>query len=750
MRNSTTPSVPQKGEAILSGAQIFAVLILAIALAYLLIPKDSELVERLVEDGRHARATELVASPAPTGAPTGADEPESNHAEGLIEVLLTTDTGNIDDKRAEHIASLIAIAEDPHAVHLRLQPERDRLTTAGELACLDALATRAVQTGEPAFATDLYRERWQIEAPDTDLLPDIVAAYRYSGNPKGALDAITRFLGDHGQPFSRLPKELRMTTVALHREINEGSKAFDLLSEEYAHSIDAETRQQLIDLMTVTAVQSDRIVDCLPMVESYVASLSPPEQNWRDLLNAPVARDSSDFLKYGSILAHHREWSSNNEGAFGLYLKLAALGDLEALDRCVEIYPWIDAQDRATALLEAMAPIAERPQYTLLTARLEADSGELDRAIELLQPLALSEQKANLWLEYAQMLDENGRQDQAILAFRKAADVDPENLTPLTFSARLLIARGRVDEALADLSRLPASAHDHKSLEDFVMLASSLGDSQAEQQALELRVEHNAQLPVASAFADLSDFYQRKSDFEQAVRVVREGLEALPDNQSLQLLLADRLVESGQPDAAFETLRNVRKPEDPRFAVRLLDVGDRVSDPQLALKTLLLTKANAELSPAQRLDFASLYELNGDLHGALELYRQVHAGAGDVARIEAEIAFGLGDVSRALELQHHYLKQTAEPDYEGWMFFGDLQQASGNASAARGAYQHALEILRGRVGGESGPKASALDNTPLVTPSPASDPRNDDREPPASQATPPRSRYYDLFQSSAG
>ena len=711
---SSNSSTDSRGTPILGIGQVLVVVLAAIALAFLLIPKETELVERLVEDGQHDRAKQLIIAPTdatPEGIET--EGAEVAHAEELIKALLGGNNDPIDDKGAQRIATLIEIAESPRAVHQLIERESARFSPEGVVACLDALATRAIQTADSPFAVELYAKRWQIEAPDAEKLTDIVAAHRYAGDPQGALDAISLYLQEHGQPFSRLPQELRMTTVALHREINQGSKAFDLLSEEYQSSLDAETRRHLIDLMTITAVQSERISDCLPAVEAHVDALQPSKQTWLQLVTATTTKDHASFLKYGMILAHHREWSGDNQGAFDLYLKLAALGDVDALDRCVVIYPWIDAQDQATEILNTLAPIAERPRYTLLTARLEADRGHVTRGIELIKPLVSEKIDPVFWNEYAQMLDEAGRLDDAIDAYQRAAELDPANSTAQKLSARLLIARGDFDTALATLLELPSAAHDKKSLEEFAMLASALGDEKAEERALLLRVDRNSDHPDAGAYEDLSDFYKNRNQIDTAINVVRSAIEVLPNDRNLVIVLADRLIEAGRKTEAWQLLNQHRSSRDPRFAGRLLELGTTI-DPTLSRPVLTeIANSRTQWPPAQRLELAALHEANGQIDTALDLYRSALAGAGDVARIEAEIAFAAGDVIRAVELQRRYLETASEPDYEGWMFLGDLHQAADNAIAARNSYQQALQILRGRVDEVPGsPDSTSVDASP--------------------------------------
>jgi len=710
--------------AILSGRQIFGVVLLALGLAYLLIPRDTELVERLVEDGHHDRARELVVT-ANSGVNSDLLIGEEASAEDLIAMLLNNQSGRIPSGKASQVATLIEITSDTGAAREILETHSSRFSDDSMADCLAALARRAVQLGEPALGVEYYDEMWQLRIPDENLLRDVIAAKRYAGDPEGALDCISDYLSHLGQPFHRLAEDLRMTTVSLHREINDGSGAFDLLSQEYFASVDDETRHHLMDLMTETAAQSERLEDCLPILEAYVTTLHAAPQTWQELLAQKKTHPSdADFRKYAFVLAQHHEWNKQTGQAFDIYCKLAAMGDLEALDRCVTIYPWVGRQDTATELLTALAPVPHRPQYTMLTARLEADRGNLEKAIALMAPVihrppdqqAVDGAPAMIvsagdWLEYAQILEAAGHYEKAITAYRKTVSLEPKNHAPLLPAASLLVALGRNEEALDALSRLSLEEHEMHSLENFVMLASAIGDIESERRALEMRIAKNAQHPKASDFQDLSEFWQREGDSEKAIEVSRNGLAALPASKSLRFNLIDQLIEAKQFEAARKEISRQDDPGDHRLSARLLQIANEVSDPMQVLDMIRQRAANSSLSPGQRLELAALYESGDFSESALKLYRSTRGGESGTLRLQAHLAYERGDIATALDQQRRYLDSCAEADYEGWMFLGDLLASSGDNNAARQAYQHALNVLRSSmdtpIGTNATPSASA-------------------------------------------
>ena len=716
-------SAHSRRNVILSGRQISGVVLAALGLAYLLIPRDTELVERLVEDGHHDRARELVVisgSIASGGAAVAGDA----SAEDLIAMLLQNQSGDIPAGKASQIATLIEITNDADATRRILDSHASRFTDSSMAECLSALAQRAVQLGEPGLGADFYDQMWQLQTPDEDQLRDIIATQRYAGDPKAALDCISRYLSELGQPFHRLAEDLRMTTVSLHREINDGSGAFDLLSEEYFASVDDDTRHTLMDLMTETAAQSERLEDCLPILEEYVATLNAASRTWQELRTQKQAHPGdADFRKYAFVLARHHEWNKQTEQAFEIYCKLAAMGDLDALDRCITIYPWVAKQDEATELLTALAPIPGRPQYTMLTARLEADRGSLEQAIALMEPVLFRHPEAQAvdgastlietagdWLEFAQILEAAGHYEKAITAYRKTLSLEPQNHAPLQPVASLLVATGRNREALDALSQLSLEDHELHSLENYVMLASALGDVETEQRALEMRIAKNTTQPRASDFQDLSEFWQREGAFEKAIDVSRLGVAALPQSKLLQFNLIDQLIEAKQFNAAREEISRYDDPGDHRFTARLLQIANEVSDPLLVLQMIRRRPSDPTLSPGQRLELAALYE-SGELpESALKLYRSTRGGESGSLRLEAHLAYQRGDFAAALSHQRRYLDSSAEPDYEGWMFLGDILTASGDSGAARRAYQYALTVLRSHLNDPAPAKDTAAES----------------------------------------
>ncbi|MBL9151235.1 MAG: tetratricopeptide repeat protein [Verrucomicrobiales bacterium] len=669
---------------------LFALLALALGSAGLLIPRQSELVKRLVADGRHDRALALVGE-AVNGEGGAAVAPTASN---LVEVLLDSADHHFDDAAVQRIDALVRITDDPAGVRQVLL-DRRRILPHGLLpTLLDHLAVRAVHAGDPALAVSIYADLEALQPLNLEQTIQKVAACRFSGDPRGALESISHYLQSNRQPFSLLPEDLRMTTIALHRELNEGGKAFDLLSEEFKATLDPAQRHQLVELITTVAAQSQRLGDSLPILQDYIANTAAGRTGWRDLLGRREADPTdADFRRFGAMLAQHLEWNNQTDEAFNLYRKLAALGDRAALDRCVTVYPWIDRQEDLTDLLAALVPVSDREAYTLLLGRLLAERGDFPAAEKIYRAelAGTHARDAAVWADLGGILDAQDRFDEALTAYRTALDIAPQRHEYHVRLARLHTTLGDHPAALEHYRAIPDEAHDRKTREDYSMIAKSLDLPEDFIRAVRLKIAAEKK-PEPGHFLDLADAWTSLGDTAAAEAAIREGLEKQPGSAPLQLALADLQYELGRHAEAYDLLVKADRVTDKRFASRILNLGYELGRFEDTLR--IVSQLPEEWSPSERLDLASLHEETGDIEGALANYRLAEGAEADIARIEASIAHLRGDIDSAIRLQARYLDLATDADFEGWTFLGDLYRTQGKSAEADAAYQKALEDLK--------------------------------------------------------
>jgi tetratricopeptide (TPR) repeat protein len=691
--------LPGKPKRLVPLGPLFALLTLALGSAGLLIPRQSELVKRLVEDGRHDRALALVGESV-NGTDTALAAPTASN---LVQVLLDSADHDFDEAARLRVDALVRITDDPAGVR-KVLLDRRRILPHGLLpTLLDHLAVRAVHAGDPALAVSIYDDLQTLQPLTLEQTEKRVAACRFSGDPRAALESVSRYLEANRLPFTQLPEELRMTTIALHRELNEGGKAFDLLSDEFKATLDPTQRHELVELITTVAAQSNRLSDSLPILQDYLANSLAGASGWRELLTRTSADPADDdFRRFGGLLAQHLEWNNQTSEAFDLYRKLAAMGDLVSLDRCVTIYPWVDRQEDLTDLLEAMVPVAERETYTLLLGRLQAERGKFAEAEKIYRTelAGTHAADASVWSELGGILNAQDRFDEALETYLTALKLDPERHDIRIRLARLHVTLGNHSAALLAYRELPDDAHDRKTREDYGMIAKSLDLPRDFIRAIQLKIAAEPKSEPGH-YLDLADAWDSLAEPASVETALQDGLKQFPGSAPLLLRLSDHLFMQGERERVFDLLVKSDRITDKRFASRILSVGYELGRFEETLR--LVAKLPEEWSPSERLDLASLHEETGDIEGALSQYRLAPGAEVEVARIEAELSFLRGDIEGAARLQARYLELTEEPDFEGWTFMGDLQRALGKTAEADASYQKALEHLKIQLAKEPAP-----------------------------------------------
>ncbi len=724
MRTPTTIDRLAPRAKVFSLWKIVLLVLLAIGCAYLLIPKETELVQRLVEDGNHNRALELVEATvtAKDVLAAGGEEnaPPEDRPDALLSIMLRKENRTFDESSIQQINTLLKLSEDVASARRQIQ-DRDRaFSKKAKIEFQKSLAVRALQLGKPELAADVYEDLWKLEPPNLERLEEMVTACRYAGEPRRALEVISSYLDEKHLPFTQLPEGMRHLTVGLHREVNDGSGAFELLCAEFDSEHDPEERRKILELLATTAEESDRVRDSLPLLNRYLSETDAGSSGWKALLDSRRVTHPSDaeFLKYGKLLATNLEWSNHINAAFDIYLKLAALGDEEALDRCVTMYPWIDRQDDVTMLLTAIAPVQSRPDYNLLLARLQGEQGNLEQTETLyLHWLKDNPEDASIWRELGEVLDEQQDFEGAVQAYETAMALEPTMSALHRETARLYTCMGNFDAALEAYRSLSTDLHTRKTLEDYSLLAHSMDEGKDYVHAIELKLALAPQ-QLPEHFQELSDAWAEAGDFEKSLAVLRDGVRAFPDSASMELALADTHKRLGNLDAALNVLIGRGKPQDKRFADRLVSLAHDTGRFQEVLDFLDVDGVNyQEWSGSERVDLAALYEEAGQTSRALEIYQSTPAGEGDAARMLAERAYAMGDPTAALAHQQRYLALLEEPDPEALMFLGDLYMATGDRTKASDNYRRALDELKNRLASGDLPQEeeTATSTATLVT-----------------------------------
>ena len=652
---------------------------------YLLVPKDRELMRRMIVDGRPDRALDVM------GVKNGS-------VSLLIDHLIST--GNEDKGREllNDLRLLMPAISDPESVYQDVCANKDKLPTGVMPYVQDLLALRSLQIGATKLAEKIYRDLATGGFRNYAQLRRAVATARFTSNPQLGKSFVSGYLARNQVTWDQLPEDLRKTLIVLNRELNQGDQAFDLLTNELERSRGRPELSRIMAELAQVSLEADRFEDAVPLIEGYVEMTEAGRLTWADLLKGwrEPRKSDPDFTKYAKLLAAYLEWNGRSSEAFELYRKLSLLGDVPSLDRCVTIYPWCSRENELTELLELLYPVAGRPDLGLLYAKLRAQRSEFDVAEEVLRELIRTGQSnAKLWGELGQVLNQEGRFTEAIEAYEHAYQLDPAGqIGSKIAAAQLYVSLLRFDEGLKSYQSLPVEALDGEIGEAMLTLAQALNNGEAFEFA-QLKILAKFRKTRAVDFLHVAAIWKSAGNLERAGIVLDQGLKAFPNSDVLRLAQIDQSIERRDLTGAFEKLSKANHFGDFRYTSRLMSLALDLGRAEDALHVIPLSDPAArDWQDRDRLLLAELYVKAGREQEALTIFQDVPIGESGQQRLLARRAFRNGEFEKAIDHQKHYLSLAESPDPSDWIFLGDLLKALGRTSESERTYAQLLNLLR--------------------------------------------------------
>ncbi len=260
--------------------------------------------------------------------------------------------------------------------------------------------------------------------------------------------------------------------------------------------------------------------------------------------------------------------------------------DNDAIQELIRIYIKMGEREKASALLARLPARTASPASSLFRAKALASTGKLEEARTLLRSLvAKNPVYAEAWIDLGIMAERSGRPDEAVDAYKKAANLAPDN-TELWFRAvSLQLDQGKPEDAMRTLSLAPpapallmqaalrfADAGHYSQAEQLLETARANGAG-ADEVALHLSiVRYAATKDPAKSAEPLKDIgpssplfvaaIQRKAqllmqagDMDEARKQVKAAREAKPDATDLWTLEAAVLTGAGKAGEAETLLR---------------------------------------------------------------------------------------------------------------------------------------------------------------------------------------------------
>jgi tetratricopeptide (TPR) repeat protein len=711
---------------------VLVLLVGSIGASYWLVPRQDQLVERLFLDKQYHRMAEALRSglgdkttfkPSDMRSMTPEQLTMLSHLLRLTpkEQLTLIFTGNRTPVYDQFVHGLVLAAVryidviPPKDAWSLIGPSLSKIPAAQQIELAELLSANAHAVGQPALAAIILSPVAKLKEAGWPVARDLALALRWSGQTQKGAQELKRWLADRteGIPVKDLKSGISLGDE-MAMEAGEPSLALDFairgLSLVGAAEAIPESQMSATHLM---ALQCARTNDILPWMKKYVDSLPQSKLEVSELLKPEVRRSESfaSGKKWIGILAQTCDWNSDFESAFDYHLRLAAMGEMSSLDRCLALTGFLGRDQELADLLEQMRPFDQRPGTQIFLARELAGLGRDVDAKPLFESwLEKHPNDRDARYDYACLIEDMGNEKGAMLAFEELVRRDPKDVPGVKKLAEAYTRERRFTDALRLYSELPGEAHDLHTLENYAMLSESLDDHIQLVRALELTVKAGHDVSV-EIFSNLAEAASHLEDPRKQVEVLLTGLKRIPESNLLRVSLASALAEAGDVEQAVATL--TEKPalkENMEALALILSLAKDSRDPE---KIMAFVGGDVDkrfkLSSASLLDLAVLCRVCGDGEKSERVFASVIEDAANAVLI-AEARFDVGDYETAERLMSAHMSRRPRAVASEWIFFGEIYEALGKVEEAKRAFDYSLALLTADLPGTafSSPAQSSL------------------------------------------
>ena len=224
--------------------------------------------------------------------------------------------------------------------------------------------------------------------------------------------------------------------------------------EEYKAALDADPGSaELNDALANLYYRTDRISDALALVTSLIQK-DPNDIAAHRLLGRIYLRQLSENQ---SGISSNSPAGNALDKAIGEFEKIVELQPNNVEDRMVlgQLYNVKHEPDKAEKQFEAARAIDPESEDVILNlARIYADSGNLKQAANVIESVPESDRTPRMEFALGATYDQLKEPKQAINAFQRASDMDPQDLRTLNALAQALMSNHQFDEALKEYQAL--------------------------------------------------------------------------------------------------------------------------------------------------------------------------------------------------------------------------------------------------------------------------------------------------------
>ncbi|MGH9493257.1 MAG: tetratricopeptide repeat protein, partial [Terriglobales bacterium] len=316
-------------------------------------------------------------------------------------------------------------------------------------------------------------------------------------------------------------------------------------------------------------------------------------------------------------------------------------------------------------------------------------------------------QDAQAYLRMADIYRRMGKFEPAIENLKKAAGLVPESLEVAYNIALVYEAQGRYDDVVPVLQKLLEktaksdgnySAGDRSNRSVFLERLGTVYRTMRKtqpaietfQKMLELGDEN-----ASRGYQQIIETYRDAKQWPQATAAAKEAVAKLPQDRTLQFILAGQLADGPQPEAALARVKAMLKggAEDREVYITLAQINSRLkrwSEAEEAITQAGKLSTRDEEKEYANFLLGSMYERQKKYDAAEEMFKKILADNPNNATVLNYLGYMLADRGLRLEEALGYIKKAVELEPQNGAYLDSL----GWAYFKLGNYDLAEENLR--------------------------------------------------------
>ena len=691
------------------------VLLLAgsLGLAWLFKPTDEEMLERVLKD-RHFN--QLIACLQVQGHVDGAKAAELRRVSGRrlavlarlfqltpreqLHVLFLSGRSLDYDLlthglvlRAIQFVDVIPPDEAFEIIRMRLHEVPPEL----RLDLLDLIGKNSHAVGKPELAVECYRLAANMPESRWSTLQKMTQTFRWEKRTLEASEILRRWLLKHESSLSAKEQaEARALQYVMALEAGHPSEAFDRCLVQLQALAPSETPDRELIVKTVqAATYSGRSGEVLPWLEKFVNVMPDHDIAWNHLpkMNGEEPQRFADLKRLWGTLARVCDWSRKMDQGFDYHLRAAALGDEDALDRCLALHSYLGRTEDAAELLQLLVHVPNHEKVNALLPQMLGNLGREQEACELYRHwLARHPDDRDSRHALACLLEDLGDDDGSMKQLEELLRRKPEDTPALQKLAHSHMRKKNFRKALELLEQAPEKAHNDETLEGYASLAESLDLHDSRLRALLMMIKRKEQ-PEPKDYLDLADAAGYTTQPHRALEMLADGIKRFPDEVTLRLALAS--LHAQRQDYTGALAVAMHPPLRGKFEIAdfILALAPHVEKAGEALEFIGNdVEKRFPLAVADRLNLAVLHHKAGHPDEVKRLFATVPETP-DNLRILATARFHCQDFAQSERLMLALFINIREIYSNDWVFLGDIYELLNRPEDAQRAYDQSLKLL---------------------------------------------------------